>query len=116
MAAFGVSAYSASKAALEFFTEGLYVELGNTDVRAHLFVPGTTASEFSTEKPGNNAPFPSDPVTTATSEQVAVALLDSLETDAFISFTGEREELTATKRNADVNAWLANMRQVFTGM
>ena len=116
MAAFGVSAYSASKAALEFFTEGLYVELGKTNVRAHLFVPGTTASEFSTDKPGNNAPFPSDPATTATSEEVAVSLLTSLDTETFITYTGEREAQTSAKRNADVNAWLANMRQVFTGM
>lgn len=116
MAAFGVSAYSASKAALEFFTEGLYVELGKTNVRAHLFVPGTTASEFSTEKPGNNAPFPSDPTTTASSEEVALALLASLETESFVTYTGEREAQTSAKRNADVNAWLANMRQVFSGM
>ncbi|MSW56737.1 MAG: SDR family NAD(P)-dependent oxidoreductase, partial [Actinobacteria bacterium] len=89
MAAFGVSAYSASKAALEFFTEGLYVELGKTNVRAHLFVPGTTASEFSTDKPGNNAPFPSDPATTATSEAVAISLLASLDTETFVTYTGE---------------------------
>lgn len=116
MAAFGVSAYSASKAALEFFTEGLYVELGKTNVRAHLFVPGTTASEFSTDKPGNNAPFPSDPATTSSSQEVAFALLSCLETESFITYTGEREAQTSSKRNADVNAWLANMRQVFTGM
>lgn len=116
MAAFGVSAYSASKAALEYFTEGLYLELGATGVRARLFVPGTTASEFSTDKPGNNPPFPSDPATTSTSEQVAIALLDSLDSDAFVSFTGERESRTAQQRNDDVNAWLSNMRGVFTRM
>jgi len=116
MAAFGVSAYSASKAALEFFTEGLYVELGKTNLRAHLFVPGTTASEFSTDKPGNNAPFPSDPATTSTSQEVAIALLGCLDTESFVTYTGEREAQTSAKRNTDVNAWLANMRQVFTGM
>jgi len=116
MAAFGVSAYSASKAALEFFTEGLYLELGKTNIRAHLFVPGTTASEFSTDKPGNNAPFPSDPATTSSSQEVAIALLACLDTESFVTYTGEREAQTSAKRNADVNAWLANMRQVFTGM
>ena len=116
MAAFGVSAYSASKAALEFFTEGMYVELGKTNVRAHLFVPGTTISEFSTDKPGNNAPFPTDPATASTSEQVAVALLDSIDTDVFVTYTSEREAGTSAARNADVNAWLANMRGVFSGM
>lgn len=116
MAAFGVSAYSASKAALEFFTEGLYVELGKTNVRAHLFVPGTTISEFSTDKPGNNAPFPTDPATASTSEQVAIALLDSIDTEVFVTYTSEREAGTSAARNADVNAWLANMRGVFSGM
>lgn len=116
MAAFGVSAYSASKAALEMFTEGLYLELGRTNVRSHLFVPGTTISEFSTDKPGNNAPFPLDPATASTSEQVAVALLDSLAADRFRTFTGERESTTATTREADVNVWLANMRGVFSRM
>ena len=116
MAAYGVSAYSASKAALEMFTEGLYVELGRTNVRAHLFVPGTTLSEFSTDKPGNNAPFPVDPSTASTSEQVAVSLLDQLGSDVFRTFTGEREASTAAKKDADVNAWLSNMRTVFAGM
>ena len=110
------SPYSASKAALEFFTEGLYVELGKTNVRAHLFVPGTTASEFSADKPGNNAPFPSDPSTTSTSKEVAIALLSCLDTESFVTYAGEREAQTSAKRNADVNAWLANMRQVFTRM
>lgn len=116
MAAFGVSAYSASKAALEMFTEGMFLELANTGVRAHLFVPGTTLSEFSTDKPGNNPPFPTDPASASTSEQVAVALLDSLATDEFRSFTGERESGTATAREADVNAWLANMQGIFSKM
>ena len=47
LVAFGVGAYAASKAALELFTEALYVELPGTGVRAHLVVPGTTATEFS---------------------------------------------------------------------
>jgi len=110
MVAFGVSAYAASKAALEMFTEGLYVELAGTGVRAHLFVPGTTLSEFSADKPGNDAPFPTDPATASTSEQVAVALLDAVGSDRFRSFTSEREETTAASREADVNAWLARMR------
>jgi short-subunit dehydrogenase len=115
MAAYRVSAYSAAKAALEYFTEGLYLELGGTGVRAHLFVPGTTATEFSTPKPGNNPPFPSDPASTSTAEQVALAMLDALETDAFVTYTSEREAGTSAKRNEDVNGWLANLRGVFTG-
>ena len=52
-AAFGVAAYAASKAALELFTESMYLELANTGVRARLFVPGTTRTEFSDDKPDN---------------------------------------------------------------
>jgi hypothetical protein len=33
-----------------------------------------------------------------------------------MTFTSPREEATAANRNADVNAWLANMRGVFSGM
>lgn len=112
--AFGVSAYSATKAALEMFTEGLFVELATTGVRAHLFVPGTTLSEFSTEKPGNNPPFPTDPASASTSDDVAVALLECVGTDQFRSFTGEREATTAASREADVNAWLGRMRSVLS--
>ena len=116
MAAFGVSAYSASKAALEMFAEGLYLELAKSGVRSHLFVPGTTLSEFSTDKPGNNPPFPVDPANASTSEEVAVSLLDALGSPDFRSFTGERESGTAAKRETDVNAWLAHMRDVFSAM
>ena len=61
MVAYKVGAYSASKAALEMFTESLHVELAGTGVRAHLFVPGTTLTEFSTPKDGNDPPFPTRP-------------------------------------------------------
>ena len=65
MVAYKVGAYSASKAALEMFTESLHVELAGTGVRAHTFVPGTTTTEFSTPKEGNDPPFPTDPATAA---------------------------------------------------
>ena len=66
LVAFGVGAYSASKAALELFTESLYVELPGTGVRAHLVVPGTTLTEFCTPReerhrrchPGRRRPHP----------------------------------------------------------
>ena len=114
MVAYRVSAYSASKAALEMFTEGLYVELGHTGVRAQVFVPGTTATEFSTDRPGNNPPFPSDPATTASAEEVAAAIIESLGHDDLVRYTSTREETTSATRNADVNAWVRNLRAVFT--
>ena len=75
MVAYGVGAYSASKAALEMFTESLYVELAGTGVRAHLFVPGTTATEFSTPKDGNDPPFPPDPATRPRPRRSAAAIV-----------------------------------------
>src|SRR5207302_2812669 len=72
-AAFGVGAYSASKAALELFTESLFLELPGTGVRAQLFVPGTTLSEFSDPKPDNEPSLPRDPSQASTPEQVADA-------------------------------------------
>ena len=113
-AAYRIGAYAASKAALELFTESLYVELGGTGVVAHLFVPGSTRTEFSTPKPGNDAPFPQDPSAFADPDDVATALLGCLADPRFVTFAGEREEATATKKAADPNGWLAAMRQRFS--
>jgi len=116
MVAFGVGAYSATKAALEFFTEAMYVELAGTGVRAHVVVPGTTASEFSTPKDGNDPPFPSDPATTASPEQVAAAIIACLSDDRFITYATERDQATAVARNADPNAFLASMAERLKGL
>jgi short-subunit dehydrogenase len=115
MVAFRVGAYSASKAALELFTEALHVELNGTGVRAHLFVPGTTLTEFSTPKPGNDPPFPQDPSTAASADQVATALLGALAGDDFVSFATERDAATAAAKSADPNAFLARMAEVLAG-
>ena len=116
MAAFRVSAYSATKAALEMFTEGLHLELGGTRVRARVFIPGSTDSEFSTPKEGNDDPFPRDPSTVATSEEVGAALIASLADERFITYATERDAASSAMRNADPEAWLANLRKVFSSM
>ncbi len=116
MVAYKVGAYAASKAALEMFTESLHVELGHTGVRAHLFVPGTTLTEFSTPKDGNDPPFPTDPSTAASAEDVAVALVRALGDERLITYATARDEATSAKKAADPNAFLAEMRSVFTGM
>jgi short-subunit dehydrogenase len=116
MAAFGVGAYSASKAALEMFTESLHVELAHTAVRAHLFVPGTTLSEFSTPKEDNDPPFPVDPATAATSEEVGAALVAALGSERFITYATERDAATSATKAADPDAFLANLRPVFANM
>jgi short-subunit dehydrogenase len=113
-AAYRVGAYAASKAALELFTESLYLELGGTGVHAHLFVPGSTRTEFSTPKDGNDPPFVQDPSAYADPDDVATALLGCLEDPRFETFASEREEATATRKAADLNGWLATLRQRFS--
>jgi len=79
-------------------------------------VPGTTASEFSTPKDGNDPPFPSDPATTASPEQVAAAIITCLSDDRFITYATERDQATAVARNADPNAFLASMAERLKGL
>jgi len=113
LVAFGVGAYSASKAALELFTEALYVELPGTGVRAHLVVPGTTTTEFSTPREGNDPPLPPGP-TAASPEEVAAAIVASVESelvsDQFVSYATARDADTSATKAADPNAFLAQMR------
>ena len=116
MVAFGVGAYSATKAALEMFTESMYVELSGSGVHAHVVVPGTTSSEFSTPKDGNDPPFPSDPSTTASPEVVAAAIIACLSDDRFITYATDRDAATAAAKQADPNAFLASMRERLAGM
>lgn len=108
MFSMGAGAYAASKAAVELWTEALYLELAGTGVSAHLLVPGTTATEFSRERDNNDPPFPVDPATAATPEQVASALLDCLGTDVFVTYATERDAATARAKNADPNAFLGD--------
>ncbi len=110
LVAFGVGAYSASKAALELFTEALYVELPGTGVRAHLVVPGTTSTEFSNPREGNDPPLPPGPVS-ATAEEVAVALVACVESDDFVSYATAHDADTSARKAADPNGFLADMRE-----
>jgi short-subunit dehydrogenase len=111
----GTGAYAASKAALELFTEALWLELADTGVRAHLFVPGSTRTEFSTPKDGNDPPFPVDPATLADPDAVADRLVACLGDERFVSFATERDEATAAAKSADINGFLASMRARLAG-
>jgi len=115
MVAYRVGAYSASKAALEMFTEALHLELHGTGVRAHLFVPGTTLTEFSTPKPGNDPPFPSDPSTASSAEEVAEAMIRALGDERLVTYATERDAATSAAKAADPNAFLARMAEVLGG-
>jgi short-subunit dehydrogenase len=115
LVAFGVGAYSASKAALELFTEALYVELPGTGVCAHLVVPGTTATEFSSPREGNDPPLPPGP-TAATPEEVAAAVVAAVESDRFVSYATARDADTSATKATDPNAFLAGMRDALAGL
>jgi short-subunit dehydrogenase len=115
LVAFGVGAYSASKAALELFTESLYVELPGTGVRAHLVVPGTTLTEFSTPRDGNDPPLPPGP-TAAMPEEVATAIVACVASDDFVSYATTKDAETSAKKAADPNAFLAQMREALAGL
>jgi short-subunit dehydrogenase len=115
MIAFGTGAYAASKAALEMFTEALYLELPGTGVRAHLVVPGTTSTEFSTPKEGNDPPLPPGPGT-ATPEEVAAAIVACIESDQYVSYATARDADTSSAKAADPNGFLAEMRERLAGL
>ncbi len=112
-AAFGVGAYAASKAALEMFTESLYLELTTTGVRARLFVPGTTRTEFSDDKPDNEPAMRRDPKAAA-AEEVAAALVASVGRDEFVSYATERDAKTSAAKAGDPNAFLAKAKQALS--
>jgi short-subunit dehydrogenase len=110
-AAFGVGAYSASKAALELFTESMYLELAGSGVRARVVVPGTTATEFSDDKPGNEPSMVKGAANGATAEQVAAAIVATLGDDRFLTYAVERDAHGSATKAADPNAFLANARE-----
>ncbi len=115
MAAFGVGAYSASKAALELFTEALYLELLPAGVRARVLVPGTTRTEFSDDKPDNEPSMMRGAKDGATAEEVAAAIVASVGSPDFIGYATERDGATAAAKAADPNAFLARTQKALAG-
>ena len=107
--AFRTGAYGAAKAALNLFTEALYLDLASTGVRAHLFTPGTTATEFSTPKPGNDDPFPQPPGSAMDPTDVAKALIAKLGSRDFEGFAAPALKETAQAKRADANGYLVKM-------
>lgn len=106
-------AYTAAKAALNHYTEALYLDLLGTSVKAKLFIPGSTSSEFSLPKPGNDDPFPMDPRTVMTPEAVAEALVAFLDTDDFEGFADPAHAAQTAKKFADHNAYIVASRELF---
>jgi len=114
MISWGTSAYAASKGALELFTEALYLELEPRGVHAHLVVPGTTRTEFSTEREGNDPPM-TNPADATAAEVVADAILACIDDDRFVTYATERDAATSASKAADPNAFLAQMRTAVAG-
>ena len=112
--AFRTGAYGAAKAALNLFTEGLYMDLAGTGVRAHLFTPGSTATEFSTPKPGNDDPFPQPPDAFMDPADVAKALIAKLGNDDFEGFAALALKETAQAKRADPNGYLVKAMEMLS--
>jgi short-subunit dehydrogenase len=104
-AAVGVGAYAASKAALELYTEALHLDLVGTGVDAQLFVPGTTRTEFSLPREGNDAPF--GPPSGMEPAAVADAILGQLRSGVYEVFASEEHAKVAAAKRRDPNRFLA---------
>jgi short-subunit dehydrogenase len=115
-AAFGVGAYSASKAALELFTEALYLELLPAGVRARVLVPGTTRTEFSDDKPDNEPSMMRGSADGATAEEVAAAIVASVGTSEYIRYATEKDGATSAAKAADPNAFVARAQQALAAL
>lgn len=106
-AAIGVGAYAASKAALEAWTEALHLDLVGTGVDAQCFVPGTTRTEFSLPRAGNDAPF--GPPGGMEPEDVAEALVAQVRSGVFEAFASDEHAATAAAKRRDPNRFLASV-------
>ena len=109
-AAARVGAYAASKAALELYTEALHLDLLGTGVDAQLFVPGTTRTEFSLPREGNDPPF--GPPSGMEPDDVAAAIIDQIRSGVFEAFACDDYARTAAAKRRDPNGFLAGMEAV----
>ena len=105
-----VGAYAASKGALELYTEALHLDLLGTGVDAQLFVPGTTRTEFSLPRDGNDPPF--GPPSGMEPEAVADAIIDQLRSGVFEAFACDDYAKTAAAKRADTNGFLAGFEKL----
>lgn len=90
----GQSVYGASKAAVKLFTEGLYAELADTNVRVSVVFPGATKTNIA-ENSGAGIPKQSDDaakkpaIPMLSPEEAAKIILDGVEKNKFQIFTGK---------------------------
>lgn len=89
----GQTMYGASKAAVKLFTEGLYAELLDTEVRVSVIMPGAVKTQI-TEHSGVAAPAAEEssmPMTTA--EDAARIMIDGIERDKLYIYVGKDARL-----------------------
>jgi short-subunit dehydrogenase len=102
-----VGAYAASKGALELYTEALHLDLLGTGVDAQLFVPGTSRTEFSLPRDGNDPPF--GPPSGMEPDDVAAAIVAQIRSGEFEAFACADYANIAAAKRADTNGFLAQM-------
>jgi short-subunit dehydrogenase len=102
----GTGAYAAAKGALNHYTEALHLDLVGTGVTAKLFIPGSTASEFSRPREGNDEPFRQDPASVMAVDDVAAALVGFLDTDAFEGYANPSFADLTARKYADHSAYI----------
>ena len=102
-----VGAYAASKGALELYTEALHLDLLGTGVDAQLFVPGTSRTEFSLPREGNDPPF--GPPSGMEPDAVAAAIIAQVRAGDFEAFACDDYANIAAAKRADTNGFLAQM-------
>jgi len=90
----GQSVYGASKAAVKLFTEGLYAELSDTNVRVSVVFPGATKTNIAEnsgasiiEQPKEKSQSQNFPMLSA--NEAAKIIIDGIEKDKFQIFTGK---------------------------
>ena len=94
----GQSVYGASKAAVKLFTEGLYAELADTNVRVSVVFPGATQTNISKnsginlpEQPTNAKPQQAIPMLSA--KDAAKIIIQGIEANKLQIFTGKDSKL-----------------------
>lgn len=94
----GQSVYGASKAAVKLFTEGLYAELSDTNVRVSVVFPGATKTNIAEnsgagapKQPKDNSQEQNFPMLSP--EEVAQIIIDGMEKNKFQIFTGKDSNL-----------------------
>ena len=84
----GQTVYGASKAALKIFTEGMYAELLNTNVRVTIVFPGAIATEISKNSGVEIASAGNSKMKMTSPKDAAMQIINGMEKDAFQVYVG----------------------------